>query len=233
MHHAAGGRRRDRALRLQSALDPGRRGRPPGARPRRPRLRHQGRGPRDLLRPHRPGARLRPAHDPGRRRRPGRRAAHDRPQPAGRPGPADPALGGGAVPGGAKGAGRRRAGVHRGDHHRRHPAQGDGQGGRAPVPDHRRERFEHQAHVRQPLRHRPVHAGRHRPGDQHAARRKHRGRRRLRLVRPRGREPGPGRGRPRDRDRGRSAAGAGGPDGWLRGACPWPRRRRSAISSSR
>ena len=52
--HAAGRRRRDRALRLEPALDPGRRGRASGPRPRRARLRHQGRGPRDLLRAHRP-----------------------------------------------------------------------------------------------------------------------------------------------------------------------------------
>ena len=74
-------------------VDPGRRGGAPGARPRGPRLRHQGRGPRDLLHPHRAGAGVRARHDPGRRRRPGRLAAHDRAQPAGRPRAADPAVG--------------------------------------------------------------------------------------------------------------------------------------------
>ena len=39
-------------------------------------------------------------------------------------------------------------------------------------------------------------------------------------------------GRPRDRDRGGSAARARGHDGRLRGACRWPRPRRSATSSA-
>ena len=65
----------------------------------------------------------------------------------------------------------RRAGLHRGDHDRRHPPQGDGQGRGAPVSHHRGQRLEHQAHVRQPLRHRAVHPRRHRAGHQPAARR--------------------------------------------------------------
>ena len=121
------------------------------------------------------------------------------------------------LPGGAEGAGREGARLHRGDHHRRHPAQGDGQGGHPPVPDHRGERLEHQAHVRQPLRHRAEHARRHRARHQPAAGRQHGRGRRLRLVRPRRRQPGARRGRARDRDRGRSAAGARGADGRLRG----------------
>ena len=95
------------------------------------------------------------------------------------------------APGGAEGAGRQGAGLHRGDHDRRHPAQGDGQGRRAPVPDHRGQRLEHQAHVRQPLRHRPVHARRDRARHQPAARRQHGRGGGLRLVRPRRRQPGP------------------------------------------
>ncbi len=124
----------------------------------------------------------------------------------------------------AASAGRGRARLHRGDHHRRHPPQGDGEGGRAPVPDHRGERLEHQAHVRQPLRHRPVDPRRHRPGDQPAAGGKHRGGGGLRLVRPGRGDAGPRGRRPRDRHRGGSASGARGPDGRLRGPADGRRR---------
>ena len=48
--HAEGRRGRGGAVRLEPALHPGRRGRRAGGRLRHPDLRHQGRGPRDLLR---------------------------------------------------------------------------------------------------------------------------------------------------------------------------------------
>ena len=66
---------------------------------------------------------------------------------------------------------------HRGDDHRRHPPAGARGRGQARLPDHRRQRGQHQAHVRQPLRHRPVHARRHHPRHQHPARRQARRRR--------------------------------------------------------
>ena len=116
-------------------------------------------------------ARLRARHDAGRRRRPGGLAPHDRAQPARRPGPADPQVGRDPEPGGAAGAGRQGAGLDRGDHHRRHPPQGDGQGRHPPVPHRRGQRLEHQAHVRQPVRHGPEHARRHRARDQPPPRR--------------------------------------------------------------
>ena len=170
------------------------------------------------------GARVRPGHDPGRRRRPGGLAPHDRAQPARRPRAADPEVGRDPEPGGAEGAGRQGPGLHRGDHHRRHPPQGDGQGGDPPVPDHRGERLEHQAHVRQPLRHRAEHARRHRAGHEPPPGRQHRRGGRLRLVRPRRREPRARRGRARDRDRGGSAAGARGAHGRLPGHADGRRR---------
>ena len=46
--------------------------------------------------------------------------------------------------------------------------------GRAHVPHRRRQRGQHQAHVRQPLRHRPEHARRRHPRHQHPDRRQHR-----------------------------------------------------------
>ena len=57
--------------------------------------------------------------------------------------------------------------------------------GAARLPDHRRQRGEDQAPLRQPLRHRPVDDRRHRPRDQPAARRASLRRRRLRLGRAR------------------------------------------------
>ena len=55
-------------------------------------------------------------------------------------------------------AGRRRHRQHGRDDHRRHPPAGDGEGRRAEVPGHRRQRRRDQALLRQPLRHRPEHA---------------------------------------------------------------------------
>ena len=61
---------------------------------------------------------------------------------------------------------------HRGDDDRRHPAQGARARRRARLPDHRRQRGEHEAPVRQPLRHGPVDDRRDHPRDERAARRR-------------------------------------------------------------
>ena len=74
-------------------------------------------------------------------------------------------------------------------------------------PDHRRQRRDHQAPLRQSLRHRPVHAGRHHPRHQPPAGRQRRRRRRLRLVRTRRRHARQRPGRARHRHRNRSAQG--------------------------
>ena len=71
--HAEGRRRGPGALRQQSALHAGRRGRLAGGRLRHPDLRHQGRGRGDLLPAHRRRARPQAPDDDGRRLRPGRR----------------------------------------------------------------------------------------------------------------------------------------------------------------
>ena len=86
----------------------------------------------DLLPAHRGRARPPAAAADGRRRRPGD-AASTRPT--------------------SRWANIRRR--HRGDDHRRHPPARDGPRRRAALPGDRRQRREHQAHVRQPLRHRP------------------------------------------------------------------------------
>ena len=145
---AAGGRRGRRPLRLESALDAGRRRSGARGRVRRVRLRHQRRGQRHVLRPHRGGRRSQAALHDGRRRR------RDRRSPLGA----------------ARAAGRdhRR---HRGDDDRRDPAQGARGGGKARLPDHRRQRGADEAHVRQPLRHRPVDARRDHPRDERPHRR--------------------------------------------------------------
>ena len=65
---------------------------------------------------------------------------------------------------------------------------------------------QHQAPLRQPLRHRPVHDRRHHPRDERAARRQALRRRRLRLVRARRRDARARAGRARDRHRGRPDA---------------------------
>ena len=82
--------------------------------------------------------------------------------------------------------------------------------GQARLPDHRGQRREDQALLRQPLRHRPVHARRRHPRHQRPDRRPARGGDRLRLVRARRRDARQGPRRPRDRLRGRPAAGARG-----------------------
>ena len=57
----------------------------------------------------------------------------------------------------------RRARRRRGDHHRRNTPQEPGRGRTASLPNHRRKRRRHQALLRQPLRHRAEHTGRHNP----------------------------------------------------------------------
>ena len=207
--HAQGRRRRRRAVRVEPALDPGRRRGGAGRRIRHLRLRDQGRGQRHLLRAHRGGGRPQAAADDGRRRRRDRRP----PQRPSR-------------------AARRHHRRHGGDHHRRHPPQGDGGRRRARVPRDRGERRAHEAPVRQPLRHRAVDDRRDHPRDERPARRQALRRRRLRLDGPRRRDAGPRDGRARDRHRGRSDALARGADGGLRGDADGGGGDRSATSSA-
>ena len=146
--HADRRRRRCRAVRVEPALDPGRDGGRAGRPLRRRGVRDQRRGQRDLLRAHQRGLRQAPADHDGRRRRRRQRPARRAQRPALR--------------------GDRR---HRGDHHRRHPPARAGGRGQARLPDHRRQRGQHEAHVRQPLRHGPVDARRHHPRHERPARR--------------------------------------------------------------
>ncbi len=207
--HAEGGRCRRRALRVESALHAGRRRRGARRRVRRQRLRDQGRGQRHVLRAHRGGSRPQAAPDDGRRRRRDRRP------------PLAPAR-----------AARRHHRRHRGDDDRRHPAEGARGGRRARLPDHRRQRGEHEAPLRQPLRHRPVDDRRDHPRDERPARGEALRRRRLRLGRTRRRVARAGHGLARDHHRGRSAARARGGHGRLRGALDGEGGRRSATSSA-
>ena len=106
----------------------------------------------------------------------------------------------------------------RGDDDRRHPAPGDGEGGRALLPDHRGQRRRHEAPVRQPLRDRSVHARRDPAGHQHPLRRPHGRRGGLRDVRPRPRRPRPRHGRARRGDGGGARPRPRGGHGRLPGA---------------
>ena len=207
--HAQGGRRRGRPLRLQSALDPGRRRRRARRRLRDRDLRDQGRGPRHLLPAPRGRDRPPAARDDGRRRR------RDRHPPLG------PAR-----------AARRRDRRHRGDDDRGHPAARARARRQARLPRRRRERGADEAPLRQPLRHGSVDDRRDHPRDERPARGPHVRRRRLRLVRTRRRDAGQGPRRARDRDRGRRDEGARGRDGRLPGDVRWRRPPRSATSSS-
>ena len=101
--HAEGRRRRRRALRVEPAVDAGRRRRGARRGVRHLRLRDQGRGQRHVLPAHRGRGRPQAAPDDGRRRRRDRRP------------PLAPAR-----------AARRHHRRHRGDDHRRHPAEGAG-----------------------------------------------------------------------------------------------------------
>ena len=103
---------------------------------------------------------------------------------------------------------------------------------RADVPGRRRQRRADQAPVRQPLRHRPEHARRHHPRHQRPARRQDGRRRRLRLVQPRHRHARQGPGRQRHRHRDRPAEGAGSGHGRLPRHADGRGAPRSATSSS-
>ena len=196
------GRRGRRALRVQPALDAGRRRRSARRGVRRCRVRDQGRGQRHVLPPHRGSRRPPPASDDGRRRRRHRRSPLGPPRAA-----------------------RRCDRRHRGDDDRRHPAEGARARREARLPRHRGERSAHEAPLRQPLRHGPVHDRRHHPRDERPARRQALRRRGLRLDRARRRAASTGHGLARDRHRGRSDARARGGDGRLRGAADGARSR--------
>ena len=146
--HADGRRRRRGALRLEPAQHPGRRRGRAGRGVRRARLRHQGRGRRDLLPAHQRRRRPSPQRHHGRRGRRHRRAARRAPR-----------------------HGERHHRRHRRDHDGGHPAQGARERRAPHVPRGRRQRGQHQAHVRQPLRHRSVDPRRRPAGDQHPHRR--------------------------------------------------------------
>ena len=163
--HAQGGRRGRRALRVEPAVDAGRRRRGARRRVRHLRLRDQGRGQRHLLLAHRGGGRPQAAADDGRRRRRDRRPPQRPPRAA-----------------------RRHHRRHGGDDDRRHPPEGDGGRRRARLPGDRGQRRADQALLRQPLRHRPVDDRRDHPRDERAARRQALRRRRVRLGRPRRRD---------------------------------------------
>ena len=159
-------------LRLEPALDPGRRRRLSRRGRGHRDLRRQGRGSRPLLPAHRRRARRPSAADAGRRLRSGLAPA---PAPAG--------------------SARRHGRWDRGDDDRRDPPPGHGSRRVAPLPDRGGQRRRYQASVRQPVRHRPVHARRHHPRNERAARRQAVRRCRLRLLRQGCRRPGKGHGR--------------------------------------
>ena len=142
--HAQGRRRRRGAVRVESAVDAGRRRGSARRGVRHPRLRDQGRGQRHVLLAHHGRGRPQAAADDGRRRRRDRRPPLVQARAARRH--------------------HRRDG---GDDHRRHPAEGDGSRRRARVPGDRGQRGAHEALLRQPLRHGPVDDRRHHPRDQH------------------------------------------------------------------
>ena len=100
------------------------------------------------------------------------------------------------------------------------------------VPDRRRQRRRHQAHVRQPLRHRPVHPRRHHPGHQRAAGRQDHRRRRLRLLRQGRVRAGPGAWAPTSSSPRSTRCGPSRRSWTASGSCPWPRRPARATSSS-
>ena len=160
---AARRRRRHRALRLEPAEHAGRRRRGARRRVRHLDVRDQGRGQRHLLQAHRRGA------------RPPSRSSRWTTAPTSSRGCTRTARTcSTSVIGGTE---ETTTGVIR--------LRALAAEGRLKLPDHRRERSEHEAHVRQPLRHRPEHARRHHPRDEHALGGQERRRRRLRLVRPR------------------------------------------------
>ena len=141
--HAEGGWGGRRALRLEPALDAGRRRGRARRRVRHRGLRDQGRGQRHVLPPHRGRGRPPAAPDDGRRRRRDRRPPLAPPRAA-----------------------RRRHRRHRGDDDRRHPAEGARARGEARLPGHRGQRGADEAPVRQPLRHGAVDDRRDHPRDE-------------------------------------------------------------------
>ena len=143
------------------------------------RVRHRRRGRRHLQPPYRGRHRHRSADHHGRRRRPRHRAAHPLHRQAGR-----------------------RGWRHRGDHDGRRAPHVHGGRGNARLPRVQHQRRQHEALLRQPLRHRPVHARRHHPRHEPPHVRAHHRHLWLRLLRQR---PGPareGHGHARDRVRG-------------------------------
>ena len=192
--HAEGGGRRGRPVRVEPALDPGRRRSRARRGVRDRHLRDQGRGPRHVLPAPRGRDRPSPARDDGRRRR-----RHRHP------------------PLGPPRAARRRHRRDGGDDDRRDPAPRARARRQARLPCRRGQRGADEAPVRQPLRHGPVHDRRDHPRDERPARGSFVRRRRLRLVRSWGRDAREGSRRSRDRHRGRRDEGARGRDGRLPG----------------
>ncbi len=143
--HAQGRRCRARAVRVQPAVHSGRHRGRAGRRVRHQRLRPQRRRPRGLLRAHQRRARQRARTSSSTTAATWSTPLHTDADRAARDG----------------------QGRLRGDDHRRHPAASDGRRRRAEVPDGRGQRHRHQAHVRQPVRHRSVHSGRDLPGYEH------------------------------------------------------------------
>jgi hypothetical protein len=184
--HAQGRRRGRPTLRVESPQHAGRRGRGVGPARGHPDLRDQRGRQHDLLSPYRIGDRPSPACHDGRWRGRGLASAFQTERSV-----------------------EKRDRRHGRDHHRRHPPAQHGGKESPQVPGHLGQRCGHQAYVRQPVRHRAIHDGRYRAGDEPAGLRLGRRGRGLRLVRPRHRDAGQGHGRGRDRDGNRSVEGAG------------------------
>ena len=187
---AAGRRSSSGTVREQSAEYTGRRGGGAGRGVRDPHFRDQGGGQRDVLRPHKVGARSEAEYHDGRRGGPGRRAAL-----------------------GADGAAAERSGRHGGDDYRGHTAHQPGGGRASEVPDNIGERRRHEALLRQQVRHRTEHVGRDHPRDQHTLGGEEGRCVRVRLVRTRLRASCAGDGSAHDRDGGECRSRAGGGDG--------------------
>ena len=121
---------------------------------------------------------------------------------------------------------------HGGDDDRRHPPAGDGEGRRAEVPGHRRQRRRDQALLRQPLRHRPEHDRRRHPRDQHADRRQARSSSAATAGAARASRCGPAAWARRSSSP-RSTRSAPSKRRWTASrSCRWPRPPRSATCSS-
>ena len=205
-----GGRRRRRALRLEPALDAGRRRRGARRRVRHRRLRDQGRGQRHLLRAHRGGGRPQAATDDGRRRRRDRRP------------PLAPAASSSAT---SSPAPRRRRPASSGS--RRSSATGKlGFPVIAVNEAKTKHLFDNRYGTGQSTIDGIIRATNVLLAGQALRRR------RLRLGRARRRVAGPRHGRARDRHRGRSDARRSRPRWTASRCCRWRRRPRSATSSA-